>query len=244
MDSDSNNPGRPGARLRDLRPRYRDDFLSRGDDPAADTLLDSILEAGDGVRPRRRRRIPFAVIVVSTAAIAGASGAAAWLLSRAPSDPTAISCWASSDPVSTDRFELTASSQVEPQVRCAELWNDGTISSTGAPPLVTCIGAGGLVTVVPGSEGTCGALGFAIADRSADEPTRVADLGGQLSELLAGECLGPDEAIAATQEVLDQLGLDGWTIESPDTLVGCAAASIDAPSQQVRLIFVPPPPST
>ena len=140
---------------------------------------------------------------------------------------------------------LVAEPGVEPTQQCAAAWTDGRLGTGPAPDLVACVNDGGATVVLPGDATACERLGWPVAEvrnAAADVDVRVAR---EVPDVLA-ECLTDlDDGRRAVERLLSDLGADAWTVEvatapAPDGRV-CVAASVDATSHVVTLVFVPAP---
>ncbi|MDJ0770734.1 MAG: hypothetical protein QNJ12_18215 [Ilumatobacter sp.] len=226
--------------LRDLRPPFDDGYLDPGDDPAADALLSSLLERQPHARRRRRRR--WLAGGIGGVMIVGAGTAAAVLLTREPDDPTVIGCYRDVEVDTADVFALPASSQLNAADQCAPLWENGTFGDTGAPPLTECVTDDGITAVLPGDTGVCQLVGWDAATprSSLDSVPPATDLAARLIERFVDQCYDRDTATRVAEDVLEQLGLDDWSVVSDSGDTGrCFGPAVESDQRRVVLSPVP-----
>jgi hypothetical protein len=136
----------------------------------------------------------------------------------------------------------------DPIGACAALWNAGElpvigeISPPSDPPLVACTGPRGVVDVFPTDDPElCTRLGMSVADLDA----MVSDPRIELSERISDInllCPSPADAAQQARELLDELGLDGWTVV-PAEGEGCSALAISIEADlTIDVVMIPPPP--
>ncbi len=219
------------------------------DDPATDPgavdeeLLARIVAEPRTVGPSRpsRRRL---WVVAGTVAVAGlATAAFAVLRTSSPTEPTAITCAATSDPAG-DVVGLAGAP--DPVAACAELWANGTLGTGTVPPLAACVNDAGAAIVLPGDPTTvCSRAGFDLLDQDADNTAALSilDLEAELIDTFLNDCYGQDDALAETRRTLDDNGYLDWTVtlaeDFPDG-IDCAGIGIDASNQTVIVAGVRP----
>lgn len=201
-------------------------------------------------RQRRRRRM----VAVAVAVVVTATAAFAWAVTRHPSDPLAISCFAESS-LSSDRTQVAADGRDYRDV-CAQAWSEGKVvtSVSEAPSLVACVLDGGSVAVFPGdTSAVCGRLGLAEATPeeapSDGQPTNavlLARLQQELIETFLDEgCVSPSRGEELVDAALTRHHLKGWSVQRPPTFPTdrpCASLAFDPPAQTIVLVPVPQPP--
>jgi hypothetical protein len=223
-----------------LRPHAGDEYLAPGSDPHAEALLERISSRIEGSRPRRHaRRVG---VLVTGLAVVGASATAALIVSRSAGNPTELSCYSSPDVDAAVQVAVLPDAQRTPVEQCAELWSDGRISSDGAPHLVACVTGADVVAVIPGDESSCAAAGWTLAAVPSSQPDgdRTSELVQVLSDRFVDQCLHPESAAQAVEDVLIELGLSQWTIDDTTTdSDSCSAPVVDVATRSVRLISLP-----
>lgn len=156
---------------------------------------------------RRRRWLvggAVGVAVVATAAFT-------YLHRERASNPTGVLCYATAD-LDGDRAVLPP--DVNPVTACQKPWTDGTFSHAGAPPLAGCVNDAGVATVFPGDQSVCSRLGLAeLEPGRSDEQQAIVDLGDRLAEAFSADCIHQDDAMVLAQQLLDESGLEGWTVQ-------------------------------
>ena len=133
---------------------------------------------------------------------------------------------------------------VDPIAACAEQWAAGSLGPTQeVPPLTVCIATTGVVEVYPGDTQVCGRLGLATADPELT-PDNLAVL--SLNDLLVEEvdladCAPAVDVQLAAQRIVDDLGLDGWTVKIRDDSqdADCAKVALDQPTKTITVIKFP-----
>jgi hypothetical protein len=222
--------------LRQLRPPAVSDFLEPGENPHADQLLQRIISSGVGARrPSRRLRLVVAV-AAGTAAI-GATAAAAVVLTRQAGNPTVLACYSNADVDTANQVAIEPDPARTPVEQCTPLWSDGRLGTGEAPPLVACVTDADTVAVLPGDHSACANAGWVSADTSPEansDPSVL--LPSLLSDTFAGRCMNVAAATAAAQDVLDQLGLAGWTIRDRATAATCTVPVVDVDARAIDLV--------
>ena len=223
--------------------------LEPGDDERADLVLRRITSTPRASRvptstvrgiARPRRLVAAAAVVVVVGA--GAAVAAVW--SKQPADAATVLCYSSVDAEPSAIVGLVAEPGVDPTQLCAAPWTDGRLGTGPAPGLVACVNDRDGTVVLPGDTTACERLGWPIADLrvTADVDVRVTR---EVPDVLA-ECLPDlDAGRNAVERLLSVLGADAWIVEvttaPAPTGRSCVAASVDAASRVVTLVFVPAP---
>jgi hypothetical protein len=212
-------------------------------DGDVDRVVARARSIADAPNARRRRRRSIGAVVVGTFVIVGGSvGVAALLRSGQPSQPAqGISCRASED---TRADAIVIPPSVDPIAACAEQWAAGSLGPTQeVPPLTVCIATTGVVEVYPGDTQVCGRLGLATADPELT-PDNLAVL--SLNDLLVEEvnladCAPAVDVQLAAQRIVDDLGLDGWTVKIRDDSqdADCAKVALDQPTKTITVIKFP-----
>lgn len=223
--------------LRADRPDARpaDEYLLPGVDRTADAMLAAITST-----PIRRRMWwrKTTVVVVGVSTLIGAGVATAVLVSRGPADPSVVGCRDSA--ASNANVELVvAAPGATPVELCSPLWLDGRIATSGAPTLTPCVTDEDVVQVVPGDRAVCAALGW-VLDATAEltGTDRAAELTSRLSDTFAGSCFDPAEAVAAATDILTELGLVDWSVDTSGTVEG--RCNHPSPVHQTKTIAFSP----
>jgi hypothetical protein len=244
--------------LRSANPVPDIDWLERAHRRRLDEILAAII-AGErrssdvillpSSRQRRRRR----AIVAGVVAAALVAAAFTWAVTRHPSDPLSVSCYAAFD-LDADR------TQVDPDGRdyrdlCNEAWTHGRVvaGASQAPPLMVCVADQGSVAVLPAGTGrTCTRLGLAEAapnDTSPDEQPDVATLGrlhhDLVEQFLSEGCVSASQAPRLIRDALVRHDLTDWEIESPESFPPerpCGSLAFDASTRTITVVPVPRPP--
>lgn len=170
-------------------------------------------------------------------AIVLATAAFAVLRTSSVSDPTAVSCLATTS-LDGDLVGLTASD--DPVGACRQLWIDGTLGDGGVPPLTGCVNAAGAAAVVPAEGTICNRLGLAELEPGLnDEQQTVLDVNESLIELFGGECFEQDAAVEEVRRQLDAAGLDDWAVDVPEPFGNeqpCAVPGVDTENRRIFVI--------
>jgi hypothetical protein len=144
------------------------------------------------------------VAVVATAAFT-------YLHREQASNPTGVLCYATAD-LDGDRAVLPP--DIDPVAACQKPWTDGTFSHAGAPPLAGCVNDAGVATVLPGDQSVCSRLGLAdLEPGRSDDQQAIVELGDRLQEAFSADCIHQDDAMVLAQQLLDESGLAGWTVQ-------------------------------
>ena len=184
----------------------------------------------------RSRRTPWilggglAVAVLATAAFA-------FIRSSTVSDPLAISCMATND---LDSDIVALRNVDDPVAACGELWKTGQLGNGEVPELAGCVNDDGAAVVFPSSSDICSRLGLAeLEPELTDNAAAISALEDSLVTAFADDCFEQDAAVEEAQRQLDGSGLDGWTVNVPETFptdAPCAVPGIDIDAQQVIVI--------
>lgn len=184
----------------------------------------------------RRTRNPW-ILGGGAVAIAVATAAFAVLRTSPVSDPTAISCLATTD-LDGDLVGLAASD--DPIEACRQLWADGTLGNGDIPPLTACVNEAGAAAVVPADGAVCSRLGLdELEPGITDEQQAVLDVNESLIDLFGTECFEQDAAVEEVQRQLDAAGLEAWTVDVPeafDPATPCAGPGVDSENQRIFVI--------
>lgn len=199
----------------------------------------SILAAvhGHAAKTRQRRgRNPW-IIGGGAVAIVLATAAFAVLRTSTVSDPTAVSCLATTD-LEGDLVGLAASE--DPVEACRQLWIDGTLGNGDVPPLTGCVNEAGAAAVVPADGAVCNRLGLdELEPGMSAEQQAVLNVNDSLIDLFGSECFEQDEAVAEVQRQLDAANLDVWTVAVPepfDPATPCAGPGVDTDNKRIFVI--------
>ncbi len=250
--------------------RAANPFPSVEDVPARtydlDAFIESVMTGARAASPdvvrelneqrRRRSRRRGGLIIAGAAILGTTSAAAAYVVTRdQPSEPAAlVSCHAD------ERFPGAAlalePSADDPIARCTEAWREGRLPNPDepsapraeAPALIACTGPGLGVNVFPSSDPElCQRLGMVTAEvRLDDDGQAVVELQDRLIAATYPDCVSSEDAAAEAQRTIDDLGVDGWTIEviPPERdSQACARVAVDAETRTVRLVPTDPIPS-
>lgn len=217
------------------------------DSPRAQTLLASILATPFAREPnvvrRRRRRL-----IVAVAILAVLGGAAAWIVTRAVTNTTAISCYQELN-LSGPRVGL-AGHPLDAQ-SCAPFWADGTLTNPDyppgvVPPLVACVTDTGALGVFPSDDhNLCEKLDLAPPDpASIRDATPILDLDQAISEYFAtDQCIPIPRAVDDVRQILEDHDASDWTItigeQRPDR--PCASLSFEPETHTMRIVPIPEP---
>jgi hypothetical protein len=213
-------------------------------------LEDLVPEAWDSrplprARPRRRRLLWLAPLVV-----AGTATAAAALLAERPTNPLDIGCYASAS-LRADTVVVRAERQ-DAVATCGRLWRDGRVGSGPTPPLHACVLASGATGVFPGDATVCrqvrGTTTTAVGATEPDDPQAVIAFRTALVERVREDtCLSAAAARGEAERQLQRFDLQGWTFQvGPgahdhgfDAERPCATYSIDPTRRVVTLVPSP-----
>lgn len=193
---------------------------------------------------RRRRAIVGAALAVAVLA-GGTAGVAAVIRSSQPTRPNeGISCRSAAD-LRADAILIDA--QPDPVAGCAVLWSEGKFSTPGSEPaipeLTACVATAGVVEVLPGDQTVCGRLGLSVSEPTLNtEGAAVVALTDRLTnDINLAECAPTDEVADAAERIVDESGLQGWTvaIRADSVQATCAKTAVDAPTRTVTIIKFP-----
>ena len=203
------------------------------------------LERHIDAQPRKLRRGAVVVSIGAALAIGGVGLGVAAIVSRQPDRPDqAPAC---RDAPIRDSNIVALAPGDDALSRCGELWADGTITSpmhapNSVPPLVACIGQGGIVEVFPGPPTLCGELGLDPASPTPDPGTNaVSDLTNRITdELNLADCVDVAGAIDTVDAILRDVDLAHWTIDNSSVPADsiCVKAEVDAATTSVRLFVL------
>lgn len=222
-----------------------DQPLEPGDEERAELLLRRVTSVPRAavttrqvrpfVRPRRLAAAAAVVVVVG----AGAAVAAVW--TKHPADAATVLCYSSADTEPSAIVGIVAEGGVDPVDQCAAPWTDGRLGAGRAPALVACVSDLDATVVLPGDASSCDRLGWPQAEpRTAadDVDSRVAS---EVADALAVCTNDPDVARTVVEQVLVDLGADGWRIELATKGGGdtCVVPVVDAAAHLVTLVAVP-----
>lgn len=220
-----------------------DGYIKPGDDPAADALLERIMDGTTAAsampRPFRRRRRVVAGVVAGVLLSSGAVAAAVWL--DQPADPATLSCYSDASLDPKVQVGLSIDAESTPVEQCATLWRNGTLASGDAPPLAACVTADGITAVMPGDDGTCTSLGLAVRGPQVDpDGTVAARVVSRISDQYPTDCVDSvDQAMMIVEEILADLEADGWEVRPTDAITDerpCAYAAVDASAKVVLIV--------
>lgn len=190
---------------------------------------------------RRRRRRVAAGIGAAVALTAGTAAAAAVLWREHPTAPQAgITCRSEADP-RADAIVIEPGG--DPIAVCQEQWDEGAFEEFGTytlpDALAACVSNAGTIEVFPGTEAICAQLGLATANTEPSADTQlVVELQDRLiNEINAIDCLTAEEAAASARQILNDLDLTEWPVQTNPDAVGttCAKAGIGPDNQHVYI---------
>jgi hypothetical protein len=205
-------------------------FTDIGVDDAGDELLATIMATPLVPQPKQHRRRPWIIggaVVVAVVATA----AFAFIRREHSDDPNGIVCYSTGELDSNDRSVVT--SEADPIAACEFLWTNGTYGDAGPPPLVACVNDG-VVSVFPGGPSLCSRLGLAdFAPGGSSDQLKAAELNERSLEIFRAQCYPQAEALTRARELLDEIGLDDWTVQlaeefPPGTECGAPTVLVDA----------------
>lgn len=197
--------------------------------------------------PRRRDRRP--ILVAIAAVVAAGCVTAVVAVSGQPSRPEAgVACRAAAD---VDADVVAAAPSLEALAACAEVWEAGELPDVDAdpvlgdgtaPPLIACIGQGGLVEVYPYVD-ACEALGLEAADSQLSPYNqRVVQLQEGVAKLNLEICHGVGAIAQQINDLLFELDLDDWSVSQPTSTPAapeaCAKGDVDASVRDVRIFMI------
>ncbi|MAT07270.1 MAG: hypothetical protein CL424_19740 [Acidimicrobiaceae bacterium] len=244
MNSPTSTAPDPFELLSSMRSPDIDRYLEPGDEPAADALLASILAgsvepSGAGGPPRRRwpRRVVGGAVVL---AVAGGGAVAASRLLAEPTDTASLSCYSDASAEPAIQVAMVIDPSVTPAQQCAPMWSDGTLGTSGAPELASCVTDTGITAVIPGTGDTCVDIGFdERAPTEPGSPNPAAAITNAISDTWSAEdrCIRDvDEAVAMLEQIIADAGADGWTVEvlqPPTDDMPCVGAGVNAQAKQI-----------
>ncbi len=228
------------------------DQVKSPDSETAQTMLASIIETPrPEVSRKRLGRRPLRLAAVLTGLAVVLIGAT-WLLTRDVENPQAIACHQA---VNLDS-DIAAAPVGGPATAeaCIPVWEDGIlekpdVAPTGSvPPLTACVTGRGTLAVFPtDNQDVCSDLGLAYPEpTSQDTADQIRQLDTDLQvHFASGECAGMEKAETRVRTILDDSGLDGWSIETqePSEARPCASYSLDADTETIHLVPIPVPDS-
>jgi hypothetical protein len=225
--------------------------LEPGDVERAELLLRRITSTPRATRTptptvRRLTRPRHLAAAAMAAAVVGVGAVVAAVWSKQPADPATVLCYSSVDVEPAAIVGLVAEPGVDPTMSCAAPWTDGRLGSGPAPGLVACVNDRDTTVVLPGDATACERLGWPIADLRVTADAHVAVRVTREVPGVLAECLSDlDAGRSAVEQLLSDLGADGWTVEVATAPApagrSCVAASVQATSRVVTLVFVTPP---
>ncbi|MGB3410871.1 MAG: hypothetical protein WBA45_06695 [Microthrixaceae bacterium] len=193
--------------------------------------------------PRRRRKRRIAVGTAIAVALTATTAVGALVLSREqPTNPAAGSaCRAEAK---KDASALVIPLTDDPVAYCRSAWDSGSLKKFGidSPPksLTACINGQGVIEVFPGTESVCAQLGLSLADTNLNpENRRIVELNDRIiSEINETDCLSAEEAESTARRILNDIGLDDWTVRINADAVGadCAWAGIGDDNHHVFIM--------
>jgi len=195
-----------------------------------------------------RARVKKPVVVVLVALLALAAIAAAWYMTRQPTNPTGIGCHQGLG-LDSPQHVVTPTGGLDPG-ECAPLWADRTITNPAIvppgqiPPLTGCVNDAGTLTVFPTDDpGHCERLGMATYVPAPDVGDLV-DVQNRLVEQINSQtCLPLDDAHRLVEQTLTAADINDWTVvvSQPATAERpCASLAFDHTTRQILLVPVPP----
>ncbi len=193
-------------------------------------------------RPFRRR-----VLVAVAVAVLALGVAAAWYLTRQPTNPAGIGC---AEDLSLDAVHVvTPIGGLDPH-QCAPLWADGTITNPDiappgqVPPLVGCVNDTGTLIVLPtDDQRVCGRLGMANYIPPAGDTVSILEVQNRLAgHINPKTCPTFEDAQHLAQQALEDVGIDDWTVtiaQPPTDQRPCPTLAIDHTTRQIILVPAP-----
>ncbi len=207
------------------------DASTEADEARLLSIIATPVTAG-GRRPSRRRL----VVVVGVGVVVVATAAFALLRREQASDPTGVACFATAD-LNADIVVLGPSP--DPVAACATVWSDGRLSADGPPQLTACVNDSGVASVFPGDPSVCSELGLAelVPGRSAEHQA-IVDLQQRMAEFYSADCYRQPEALATAQQLLDESGLTGWSVQLAEDFPPGFECGIATPLADARTVIV------
>jgi hypothetical protein len=185
---------------------------------------------------KRRTRNPW-ILGGGAVAIVLATAAFAVLRTSPVSDPTAVSCLATTN-LDGDLVGLAASD--DPVEACRELWIDGTLGDGEVPPLSGCVNEAGAAVVVPAGDAVCNRLSLDELEPGINEEQHaVLGVNRSLIDLFGSECFEHVEAVEEVQRQLAAAGLAEWTVDAPEPFnpaTPCAVPGVDPVNRRIVVI--------
>lgn len=210
-------------------------------------IRDRVIATATSRRRRSRRLIP----VAAAAAVLVASGTAvaAVLIARSSNpDPVNVLCFGEA---SLDASRVQVEQGRDPVAACREAWADPQYSEVFAqqqpPPLAVCVLESGVTAVFPEVQtDPCDALGLVAAGPPSSDDEALRRLTEEITEALDRGCVPTAEVERIARDALASKGLGDWTVTAasgpPSGL--CGSIAIDAAGQVIRIVPIPPPPTT
>lgn len=195
-------------------------------------------------RPRRWSSVALGVAVSLGIATGAAVTAAVLERERVKLPEAGVMC----RPSATDQRQgIFTDAGDDPIAACRALWNSGQlplmdeISDGTDPELVACTGDRGVVEVYPGrGPAVCTALGLAEADIEAMLADPRRELLARITAEIHEPCLSMDQAVQRADELLDELGFEGWSIvRRPGE--GCGLVDIGTDDDHTLYVTPKPP---
>jgi hypothetical protein len=190
----------------------------------------------------RRRVLVIALLTVAALAVT----AAAFYLTREPSDARGISCYQEPS-LDTHQVVVDSPLSLSPS-ECETLWIDGTLTNPAfaeqqVPPLIGCVNDIGGLGVFPSNDtGLCEHLGLAGYEQPANNDTTT--LHQRILDLFpSGRCTTTSDAQLQIEEILSEMGFNDWSVRvspEPSPERPCASLSFDAEGETVLLVPIPP----
>jgi len=218
--------------------------LPDADSASAQALFEAITATPrpDRSRVHRRRRI------IALAVLAAMLAAATWVALTRNITAVDVACYATTD---LDGDRVGISPAVAPTVDlCVIPWEEGPLTNPNmargkVPPLTGCVTTEGVLAVFPTDDPTiCESLGL-VAPNSSKQPNRlgsIAQTEAEIVDYIAGEeCVAPGEAEVRVRSILDNNGLEDWTITRQPTRTGRPCTSIAFDTSAKTVILVPHP---
>ncbi len=228
----------PFELLRRMNP-IRHARLEAGDDALLERIVTSAVPAPTPIAPpasHPSRRIRTIVLVGGLSAVVLATAAFTFLRTGNADNPTQIDCHRTAD-LQSDRD--VRPNIGDPVAACNAPWTNGLFGTNGPPELHACVGSDNTIEVFPGDLDVCARLGLTRQDTASNASAAQLD---QLSTRLAADfrnaCVGQNDALADTNQVISDVGLTGWTVklEQPySTSRPCTAFIIDPAAKVVTI---------
>jgi hypothetical protein len=195
-------------------------------------------------RDRRRRRWLLGALVPAVVLLLGASGVAAWVLTRPATEFDGLGCFEQANV--KGNVAIVSPDGRDPLITCAKILAQiPGVAVDGPEDLAACVLDDGAAGVFPRTgPQTCQSLGLAKLDPDyAERSKRFAELGEALRAAVDFKCLGEEEARGAATQVLARLGFAGWQVEVDPGRDGApwprAVTTIDEEGKNVLLLMLP-----